>query len=360
MNGNHCGTIFIGGGIDSGACTADFNVDITGTLAEFDNNSSTDVGIITGNYWTFGDGSTSGATNPNHEYATEGTYEVCLTIYTSDSCSSTYCETVFIGGGIDTGFCNADFDADVTGTFVEFTNNSTGGFADIIAYSWDFGDGSTSTAENPNHTFDATGLYYVCLTIFTNDSCESTYCDFVSIITVEDSTLCAAAFNYDFGITPWAIFTTNESYTGGATASYFWDFGDGSTSTDFEPTHEYTAGGSYTICLTITTDLCTDTQCDTVTIAPTAIEEEQILNQLLVYPNPANNNITIQIENGYSSDVVIFISDLNGRNVQQVFTGTLNQGVQTFNADIQSLPAGIYMLQVTGEHGNEIQKIVKE
>ena len=105
---------------------------------------------------------------------------------------------------------------DVSGTLAEFTNTSTGGFADITGYSWSFGDGETSIAENPNHNYDIPGTYTVCLTIYTTDSCVSTYCDFVMISGIDDTTDCNAAFNYDFGITPWGIFTTNDSYDGGS------------------------------------------------------------------------------------------------------------------------------------------------
>lgn len=357
----YCATLYIGGGIDTGSCYADFDVDFDGLLADFNNNSMAFGGDIISNYWTFGDGGISGAPNPNHDYATEGVYEVCLTIFTSDSCSSTYCETIYVGGIIDSGFCAADFEVDISGTLAEFTNTSTGGFADITGYSWSFGDGETSIAENPNHNYDFPGTYTVCLTIYTTDSCVSTYCDFVMISGIDDTTDCNAAFNYDFGITPWGIFTTNDSYDGGAAAIYLWEFGDGTSSTEFEPNHEYAAGGTYLICLTITTAFCTDTQCDTVVIAPTGIDEETIIGVLNAYPNPANDLINITLENAITANTSIVINDLSGKQLKEIFTGTLYSGQHNFQTNINVLPEGIYLIHVISDAGGvQVIKFIKQ
>ncbi len=74
--------------------------------------------------------------------------------------------------------CIADFGATVNGGTVSF-HDSTDGYPDT--YSWNFGDGSpTSSAQNPTHTYAASGAYYVCLTV-TNPSGSNTFCDSVHI-----------------------------------------------------------------------------------------------------------------------------------------------------------------------------------
>lgn len=356
----YCQTITIFGGGDSTGCSAYFTFDESDGTVEFTNLSDAD-GFPADYVWEFGDGETSFAVNPTHTYD-EGIYVVCLTIYTADSCSSTYCNTITIGEVIiDSGFCNANYVADITGGLAEFTNTSTTGGADILTYFWDFGDGSISTLENPNHGYSISGMYNVCLSISTTDSCESMYCHMYSITLGDTATECNASFNYDFGITPWGIFTTNLSADGGVAASYFWDFGDGSSSTEFEPAHNYAAGGSYVICLTITTAFCTDTDCDTVMIAPTGIDDILFNNDLAVYPNPATKNIVLMLKSDVNNHATIIISDISGRNLQQVYSGNLNDGENEFSINIESLQAGMYLINVINEDGSvQVTKFIKQ
>lgn len=139
-------------------------------------------------YWNFGDPA-SGATNtsttqnPTHIFSAPGTYNVCLTIFSSDStCYDMTCQTIYIG---NTPGCQADFtysfDSLQGGNLVFFNDLSTG---NPNAWLWNFGDGATSTTQNPTHLFPAPGSYPVCLTI-TGDSCTSTFCN---TITIADTT----------------------------------------------------------------------------------------------------------------------------------------------------------------------------
>lgn len=187
------------------------------------------------------------------------------------------------------------------------------------------------------------------------------YCNIINVTVGDTATECNAAFNYEFGITPWGVFTTNLSADGGVAASYFWDFGDGSSSTEFEPAHNYAAGGSYVICLTITTAFCTDTDCDTVVIAPTGIDDILHKNDLAVYPNPATKNIVLMLESDVNNHATIIISDISGRNLQQIFSGNLNGGENEFRINIESLQAGMYLINVINEDGSvQVTKFIKQ
>ncbi len=112
-------------------------------------------------HWDFGDGTSSTTQNPQHTYTTPGTYTVTLTAtneYGSDTETKTDYITVY-------GPVTAQFTANVTGgtapLAVQFTDLSTGG---PTSWLWDFGDGNTSTAQNPQHTYTTAGLYTVTLT----------------------------------------------------------------------------------------------------------------------------------------------------------------------------------------------------
>ena len=136
---------------------------------------------------------------------------------------------------------------------VTFTNKSTGPY---ISSLWDFGDGVTSTLENPTHTYTATGAYTVTLSVSgpsgSNDEVKPNY------ITVYTTPLQAGfVATPTTGTAPLTVTFTNESI--GAYTSSLWRFGDGFTSTLQNPVYTYNTPGDYTVTLTISGTGGTDT-----------------------------------------------------------------------------------------------------
>jgi PKD repeat protein len=152
--------------------------------------------------------------------------------------------------------CNADFSITALGNSeFSFKNASTG--QATVFYSWDFGDGSYSSAQDPVHKFSSAGLYKVSLTITDANGCSATASQWVSAQT------CYAHFSV-------AVVGTTATLSPGPTTSGFsllWDFGDGTTSTEANPTHDYGTVGDRFVCLTITSaGGCTDKYCDWASI----------------------------------------------------------------------------------------------
>lgn len=206
-------------------------------------------------YWDFGDGTTSGEQNPVHTYSEEGMYEVCLTISTGDICEDTYCEYVEV---IDwNNGCQAQFfyfpasDSFPAGGdyAIQFIDASWG---DPTSWDWDFGDGGTSTEQNPLHVYDDEGFYEVCLSIANPaDSCESTYCEEVYVYndTVND---CWAWFEYEMD----ELTVDFEGYLMNSQAGeYTWDFGDGSGGDGQTISHTYGTDGVYTVTMSVSDSL---------------------------------------------------------------------------------------------------------
>ena len=141
---------------------------------------------------------------------------------------------------------------------VNFTDQSL----NALLWSWDFGDGNTSTLQNPSHTYSTEGTYNVCLTI--TDSCGSdTTCQLISI---------CDPLNTDFlyQATGLSIQMQNQ-FT--EAISFFWDFGDGTTSTQQNPLHSFPSSGSYHVCL-IEWDECTsDTMCKDLVVCGTVTSD---------------------------------------------------------------------------------------
>lgn len=203
--------------------------------------------------WNFGDGTTSILENPSHNYTASGSYSITLDVTTSIGCNGSVTLPAFIT--IDP-LPVASFSVNTPSgcmphtTF--FTNNSTGS----VTWLWNFGDGTSSTNQNPFHTYADTGIYNVTLTAYSLNGCQSVI-TLNNAVTVETLT---AAFTGSprTGCAPLPV-----SFTGSATPAgvlWNWDFGDGFTGTGQTVSHTYAAIGNYTITLVVTSAAgCTDT-----------------------------------------------------------------------------------------------------
>jgi serine protease len=154
----------VGGGGGGGTPVANFSDTISGLTVNFTDSSTDTGGSISSHSWTFGDGSTSTATSPSHTYAAAGTYSVTETVTDSVSgktSSKTASVTVASTGGTPT----ANFTSSVSGLTATFTDTSTDSGGSIGSHAWTFGDGGTSTATSPSHTYAAAGTYSVTETV---------------------------------------------------------------------------------------------------------------------------------------------------------------------------------------------------
>ncbi len=154
----------VGGGTGGGTPVANFTDTISGLTVNFTDSSTDTGGTISSHSWTFGDGSTSTATSPSHTYAAAGTYSVTETVTDSVSGatnSKTSSVTVASTGGTPT----ANFTDTVSGLTATFTDTSTDSGGSIGTHAWTFGDGGTSAAASPSHTYAAAGTYSVTETV---------------------------------------------------------------------------------------------------------------------------------------------------------------------------------------------------
>ena len=201
--------------------------------------------------WNFGDGKASSDQNPVHVYWTSGEYTVTLTAsneYGSSDTSKAY--FIHVIPPLKAKFV-ADPKAGKVPLLVKFTDMSTG---NPESWDWDFGDGSTSTQPNPVHAYTTPGAYHVKLTVtrgINEDTSTQTLVaggvpasDFVA-----DSTTVSVSTPVHF---------TDKSLN--SPTSWSWNFGDGVTSTEQNPTHAYPVKGIYTVTLTATNNDGSDTE----------------------------------------------------------------------------------------------------
>ena len=144
----------------------------------------------------------------------------------------------------------ANFTSTTSGLTATFTDSSTDSDGSIASRSWDFGDGSTSTAANPSRTYAAAGTYNVKLTVTDNGGLTNTK---TTAVTVASSANAAPVANFTSttsGLT--VTFTNTSTDSDGTIASRTWDFGDGTSSTVSSPSKTYAAAGTYNVKLTVT------------------------------------------------------------------------------------------------------------
>lgn len=213
----------------------------------FTNNSTGTTGSTT-YLWDFGDGNTSTQANPTHTYTVAGTYNVELTASNGATCSNTSPVSVITILAPPTSDFTFTNDNQCAGTLIAFTN-SAGGTTGSTTYLWDFGDGGSSTLDNPTHTYALAGSYTVTLTVANGANCKTVSAP--KIVTVTSSPVASFSFTNDNQCAGavLAFTSTSTGITGAST--YLWNFGDGVTSTLINPTHSYGTGGTYNVTLTV-------------------------------------------------------------------------------------------------------------
>lgn len=202
-------------------------------------NASTGTGTLSYS-WDFGDGSGAIDTDPFHTYTNAGHYVVRLTTTNNTGCTNTYTQNVEVGA--NTGGFNAPAISCINEPIAIFSTAAT----NPVNISWDLGDGSTATGDQPTHAYTATGSYSVTqVTRFNN--CIDTRSKIIQIIPRP-----AVDLNAAVTASCKAPFTTTFNALAPGAVSYEWDFGDGATSTQSQPAHTYTSTGSFTVTLAIT------------------------------------------------------------------------------------------------------------
>ena len=205
--------------------------------------ADTSTGTVTSWLWNFGDGTTSSAQNPPvHTYSAAGTYTVTLTA-TGPCGSNTRPYSVTVCNPITANF-TATPNKGYVPLAVTFADTSTGS---PTSWLWNFGDGTTSSAQNPPvHTYSAAGTYTVTLTA-TGPCGSNTRPYSVTVCNPITANFTATPTS---GPAPLTVTFADTSI--GSPTSWLWDFGDGATSTAMNPSHQYTTAGTYTVILTAT------------------------------------------------------------------------------------------------------------
>ncbi len=213
--------------------------------------TSTDPdGTIASWSWDFGDGATSTLPDPTHRYATNGPKTVTLTVTDNDGASGSTSQTVTIVNlDPEAGFAFSPPVATTVDT-VQFTDTSIDEDGSIIAWSWLFGDGFSSTLSSPSHRYSTKGPMTVTLTVTDNEGAFASISQTINVLNLDP----VAGFTHSPSpVTTVDIvqFTDTSLDEDGNVVAWSWDFGDGSSTNLQNPTHNFASPGVYMVTLTV-------------------------------------------------------------------------------------------------------------
>jgi len=218
-------------------------------------------------------------------------------------------------------------------SFTDLSSNSP------TAWAWTFGDGGNSSDQNPLHTYTANGSYSVCLTAG-NGTGADTDCQTVVVTGV----VVAPVANFSAAI---ALDTVRFSdLSSNSPTAWNWTFGDGGSSSDQNPTHVYSALGTYPVCLTASNSAGSSAEfCQDVVITELSNGLFQPAAQTLqLQPNPATNIVFIMFEKSTGEGAKGSLSSLDGRVLQRF---TIPAGQDRFPLTVSGLETGLYLLQLS-------------
>lgn len=254
-----------------------------------------------------------------------------------------------------------EYTADTNGV-VSFTTTHDG----ALEFFYDFGDGNTSSDENPSNGYPFSGTYEACVYAYDSiNDCLSSYCDLVDVEITGDSLECEVIIfidwnegseEYDFSV----------EYDCGNRGDYnvFWQFGDLTTSKELTPSYIYTVERDYQVTAFIVNS--ENKIVGTVTkqfsyrkTEANAIEETALATELKemissVYPNPTVDQISIDVDLAKGGDVLVKVTDMFGRTVLSE-SNTQSVGQQRININVSELPTGTYHINtmVEGQSGSK-------
>lgn len=223
---------------------------------------------ITNWTWSFGDGDSSFTQNVSHQYNSSGTFNATLEVTSSEGCIDVYTDTTVVYSLPDVNFTTSKL---CTGTEVTFQDSSVSQSGNIASWNWDFGDGNSSTLQNPENTFNDPFVFGVELTITTTFGCTDSLIKYLiinqspkfSITTTENCFNKLSQLQY----LPFPGSSTN--------VGYLWELGDLTFSTNPNPQHIYNSPGTYYVNLSVTN------------LGNTCVTK--VTDSIIVYPLPTAN-----------------------------------------------------------------------
>jgi PKD repeat protein len=229
------------------------------------------------------------------------------------------------------------------GESIQFTDSSK--FAS--AYAWSFGDGSTSTLQNPEHQYSKSGTYSIKEVIRTQAGCTDSFIRTINVYTVPKGVL---RIIHDTGRLYSFAITDSTEY------AYHWDFGDGDSSNLNSTKHSYHNSKAYNVRLTIRNSNGCIVELDTTINSFYYADKDSIS----IFPNPFAGHISIYERLKENTSFRLLIYDVIGQKVADISQWTRDAGIHTDLFDATGLAQGTYIVKlIVGDDEVIVKKMVK-
>lgn len=316
--------------------TANFTASVDGLTLTLTNTSTNGATYN----WNFGDNATSTNFNPSHTYTAPGNYVITLTV-TNNCGNASFMQNVSIGAAPQALF-TVNRANGCAPHLVNFSDASTGIYA---SRRWEFpgGNPATSTEANPRVVYSAVGQYDVRL-IVTGTLGSDTLQNIAFINVLASPT---PSFSYT---TNGTTVTFNNTSTNAQ--SYQWTFGDGQTSTQQNPVHNFATGGVYTVTLNASNAYCGRSTSQTIAVGLSSVDDLRE-SGIIISPNPSKNQLFINAE-AINYHLQYQLYKLQGQLLQ---TGDF---IGKMELNLSAFANGMYLLQLQSEDKIWVAKIVKQ
>ena len=252
----------------------------------FNNTSSIPEGSITTYKWYFGDGDSSVNASPIHTYTSAGTYSVTLVVWSDNGCRGEVTQSIEVYPNPTADFTFSNVCKNETFSATDRSSVSSGS---ITSWFWQFGDGTTSTDQNPTHDYAASGNYDVTLTVVTNNGCSNTVSKELTVYILPEANFVASPVCED---APMQF--VNASAIGYGTMTYEWNFAGQGNSTDKDPVFTFTGFGTFSVELIATSNNgCKDTIVRNVTVYPAPTADFTVADVCIGDPSVFVNTSTV-------------------------------------------------------------------
>jgi PKD repeat protein len=235
--------------------------------------------------WDFGDGCVGTGVSPNHAFTGAGTYSVILTAHDCGDCVSDI-DTMIVT--VNNALPQADAGSDQTVNedqlvFFSGTGLDTTSDEPLLSYKWDFGDGTVGLGKNPVHAYQDEGTYTVTLSVTDDDGGFGQDTMLVTVTNTGPVVDCGPDVEVNEDVPIQFMGYAYDTSSDEQDLSYSWDFGDGNTGLDQNPTHSYSNQGTYTVTLTVTDDN-SEIGSDTLLVTVKNIPPTVVVTYSLPYP----------------------------------------------------------------------------
>lgn len=327
----------------TGCSASQANFNHQGSLLNLSFDASTSLGIGLHYNWDFGDGNTGTGLNPNHSYATPGTYNVQLIITDTCGLSDTLIKTIQICSEPE-----AVINYSINGLTVNFSGLASTG---ALHYYWDLGPAGIYTSDSLQATFPAKGSYRILLVV--TNACGMRDSSYFRLLICDKP---IASFTTSISSLNNLLFVNFDGTASSYADSYIWDFGDGSTdTTTLSPNHIYpSTGQSFMVKLIVKAD-CGLSDTMTFQIGGVISIEEAALPQMAVFPNPAEDRLSVLSTKTIRPEELLWY-DSQGRRLQIPF---IDGDQNRLEFDVSRLAQGEYFLVLNSSPIQSISFIVR-